>query len=90
MRGVVADQLKRAGIVAGDELERRVLIDRVGKIDKFAVADRGHRALGERWGNGSGDVEARNAGLVGAPRAVGKSDVNHRSSSKLTRRYQSA
>ena len=66
MRGVVADQFERAGIVAGDELERRVLIDRVGKIDEFAVADRGHRALGERGRDGFGDVEARNAGLVGA------------------------
>ena len=46
MRGVVADELERAGIVARNELERRISIDGVGKIDKLAVADRGNRALG--------------------------------------------
>ena len=80
VRRIVADQLERAGIVARDELERCVSIDGVGKIDKLAVANGRHGALGKRGGNGFGDVEARNAGLIGALRAVGKGDVNHHGS----------
>ena len=75
MRRVVTDQFERARIVAGDEFEARVLPDRVGEVDEFAVADRRDRALGERGGDRPGDVEAGDAGLVGAPRAVGKGDV---------------
>ena len=81
MRRIVTDQREGPWIVAGDELERRVLIDRVGKINKLAVANGGHRALGERGRNGLGDVEARNAWLVGALSAVGEGDANHKSSS---------
>ena len=66
MRRVVADELERARIVAGDEFERRVRVDRVGEIDELAVADRRDRALGERGRNGFGDVEAGDAGLEGA------------------------
>ena len=77
MRRVVADEFERARIVAGDELEARVGLDRVGEIDERAVADHRDRALGERGGDRLGDVEAGDAGLVGAPRAVGKSHVNH-------------
>ena len=55
-------------------------IDRVGEIDNFTVSNRGDRALGEGRRNGFGDVEARDAGLIGALGAVGKGDVNHRGS----------
>ena len=81
MRRVVADELERARIVAGDEFEARVGLDRVGEIDEFAVAHRCDRALGERGRNRFGDVEAGNGRLVGALGAVGKGDVNHQNSS---------
>jgi len=78
MRRVVADELERARIVAGDELERRVAVDRIGEIGKLAVADHRHGALGERGGNGLGDFEARDSGLVGAACAVGEGDVDQK------------
>ncbi len=90
MRRVMADQLERAGIVARDELERSVAVDRVGEIGKLAIADHRHSALGERRGNGFGDFEPGDARLIGALSAVGKGDVDHRGSFKLTRRHQSA
>ncbi len=77
MGSVVADELERSRIVAGDELERRVPFDRIGEIDEFAVTDGRNRALGERGGDRFGDVEAGDAGLVGALRAVGKGHVDH-------------
>ena len=48
VRCVVADQFERAGIVARDELERNVTIDRISEIDKLAIADHRHSPLGER------------------------------------------
>ena len=80
MRGVVADQFERAGIVARYELERSVAVDRIGEIGKLAVADHRDSALGERGRNGFGDFEAGDAGLIGALSAIGKRDVDHRGS----------
>ena len=58
MRGVVPDQLQRAGVVAGDEFDSGVMLDRVGEIDHRAVERHRHRALGQRRRNALGDVEA--------------------------------
>src|SRR5271166_2530513 len=77
MRRVVADERKRPRVVAADEFEARVLFDWVGEIDEHAIADRGDGAFGERGRNGFGDVEAGEAGLIGALGAVGKGDVDH-------------
>ena len=77
MGRVVTDQFERARIVARNELEARVLVDAIGEVDKLAVADHCDGALGEGGGDGLGDVEAGEAGLEGAPGAVGKSDVDH-------------
>ena len=80
VRRVVADQFERAGIVARDELERSVAVDRISEVGKLAIADHRHSALGKRRRNGFGDFEAGDAGLIGALSAIGKSDVDHRGS----------
>ena len=90
MRRVMADELERAGIIARDELELGVAVDRIGEVGKLAVANHRHGPLGERRGNGFGDFEPGDARLIGALSAVGKGDVDHRGSLKLTRRHQSA
>ena len=77
MRGVVADEFERPRVVAGDEFERSVLLDRVGEIDHDSIDDGRDRALGEGGRDGFCDVEAGNAGLIGALRAIGESDVDH-------------
>ena len=61
MGAVVPDQLQRARVVAGDELDLRVLLDRVGEIGDHAVERHRHRALGQRGRDALGDVEAGDA-----------------------------
>ena len=58
MRGVVADQLQRARIVAAEELDLRISVDRVCEIGDHAVERHRDGALGERGRNGLGDLEA--------------------------------
>ena len=58
MRAVVPDQLQRARVVARDELDLGVLLDRVGEIGDRAVERHRDRALGERGRDALGDVEA--------------------------------
>ena len=74
MGGVVPDQLQRAGVVAGDEFDSGVVLDRIGEIDHGAVERHRHGALGERGRNALGDVEA--GGVLGefAFRAVGEGE----------------
>ena len=64
----------------------RVGVDPVGEIDERPVAHHRDAAFGQRGGNGFGDFEAGKAGLEGAPRAVGKGDVDHNGLLGLTRR----
>jgi hypothetical protein len=70
----VPDQFQRACVVAGDELDFRVVLDWVRQIGDDAVQRHRHRALGERRGNALGDIEA--GGVFGefARRAVGKGE----------------
>ena len=58
MRGVMPDQFQRARIVAGDEFDFRVVLDRIGEIGDHAVERHRHRALGERRRDALGDIEA--------------------------------
>src|SRR5271157_1102500 len=80
MRRVVTDELQRPRVVARDEFEGRVRLNRIGEVDEVAVAHGSDRALGERGRDGFGDVEAGNARLIGALRAVGKGHVYHQDS----------
>ena len=85
VRGIVADQFQRARIVAGQELDLGVVLDRVGKIGKPAVKRHRHRALGERRRNAFGDIEAGGVGGVLPTRAIGKGQRDHSSTPVLTR-----
>ena len=47
MRGVMPDQLQRTRILAGEEFDFGVAIDRVGEIGERAVERHRDRALGQ-------------------------------------------
>ena len=72
VRGVVADQFQRARIVAGDELDLRILRDRIGEVGELAVERHRHGALGERRRDALGDVEAGDVLGKFPPGAVGE------------------
>ena len=74
MGRVVPDQLQRAGIVAGDELDVRILGDRIGEVADHAVERHCHRALGERGRDALGDVEPGDVPGEFALGAVGKGE----------------
>ena len=57
MRGVVPDQLQRARVLARDEFDLGVALDRVGEIGERAVERHGDGALGQRRRNALGHVE---------------------------------
>ena len=77
VRGVVADELQRARIVAGEELDLGVVLDRIGEVGELAVERHGDRALGERRRNALGDVEAGGVWRIVPTRAVGKGHGDH-------------
>ena len=77
VRGVVADEFQRARIVAGQELDLRIMLDRIGKVGKPAVQRHRHRALGERRRDAFGDIEAGCIWRVFPARAVGKGHGDH-------------
>ena len=58
MRGVMPDQFQRARVVAVDEFDLGVAVDRIGEVGDHAVERHRHRALGERGRDALGDVEA--------------------------------
>ena len=58
MGAIVADEFERAGIFAADEFDFGVLEDGIGEIDHRAIQRHGDGALGERRGDGFGDLEA--------------------------------
>jgi len=77
MRGVVADQLQRARIVAAQEFDFGILVDGVGEVGDRPVERHRDGPLGQRGGDRFGDVEAGNPRLERPARAVGESDVDH-------------
>ena len=79
MRGVVADQLERLGIVAREEFDGGVGLDGRLEVGELAVEAHRHRALGERRRDRLGDVEAGGAEGHRAFRAIGKcqGDLRH-------------
>ncbi len=77
MRAIVADQLERARIVAGDEFDPGVALDLVGQVRKRAVERHGDRALGKRGRDALGDLDAGGAGGVLTARAVGEGQRDH-------------
>src|SRR6516165_2019727 len=85
MRSIVADELERARILAGEKLDSSVVLDRIGEVGDLAVERHGHRALGERRRNAFGYVEAGGVWRVVPTRAVGKGQRDHHSLLLLTR-----
>jgi hypothetical protein len=77
MRGIVADQLERARIVAIDELDPGVARDRVGEIGEGAVERHRDGALGKRRRDRLGDGKSGRAVGIFAPRPVGKGQRDH-------------
>jgi hypothetical protein len=77
VRRIVADQLQRAGIVAGQKFDLGVVRDRIGEIGQLAVERHRHRALGQRRRNALGDVEAGGGLRILPTRAVGKGQRDH-------------
>jgi hypothetical protein len=75
--GVVADQLERARVVAGEELDLGIVVDRIGKVGELAIKRHGDRALGERRRNALGDVEAGGVWRIVPACAVGKGHGDH-------------
>ena len=76
MRAVMPDQFQRARIVAGDEFDFRVLLDRIVEVGEVAVERHRHRALGERRRDALGDVEAGDAVGEFAFGAVGEGNAD--------------
>ncbi len=85
MRGIVANKFERARVVAGEELDFGVVVDRIGKIGELAVERHRHRALGKRRRNALGDVEAGGVLRILPTCAVGKGQGDHASLLLLTR-----
>ena len=82
MGAVVPDQLERARVVAGQELDARIPLDRVAEIDDGAVDRHRDRALQQRGGNAARDRLAGDSGRKLALGAVGKCQGDrHRSRS---------
>ena len=88
MRGVVADQLERARVLAREELDLRIVLDRVGEIGDAAVERHRHRVLGERRRDALRDVETGDAWGIVPTRAVGKGQRDHHASPLLTPAYE--
>ena len=57
MGGVVPDELQRARIVATDEFDLGIALDRVTEIGEHAIERHGDGALGERGRDALGDIE---------------------------------
>jgi hypothetical protein len=74
MRAIVPDQLQRARVVAGDEFDARIMLDRVGEITDHAVERHRHGALGQRRRDPPGDVEAGGVFVEFAFGAVGEGE----------------
>ncbi len=77
MGAVVPDQLQRFRVVAGQDLDRAVAGDRIGKIGKLSVERYGDGLFGERFGDRRGQLGAGDAGLKIAHGAVGESQMYH-------------
>ena len=56
VRGVVADEVERLGVLRGDDGERRVGVDHMAGINQLAVDLAGERRLGEAGADAGGDL----------------------------------
>src|SRR5207249_3229736 len=85
MRAVVPDQLEAARILASEELDFRVALNRVVQVHERVVERHRDRAFGERGRDALGDVETGDAFGIVPTRAVGKGQGDHDQLLLLTR-----
>ena len=83
MRGVVADQLQRLGILPGDDAQLRVLLDGAEDVPLLAVDLDDQRRLGEARADRGRDLRARHPAREIQHLAVGQGDVHFGSGSGL-------
>ena len=83
MGGVMPDQFQRAGVIAGDELDFRIMLDRVGEIADHAVERHRYRALGQRRRDALGDIKACDVLGEFALGAIGKGEGDLRGFNRL-------
>ncbi len=77
MRGVVADEIERLGLVlARDDADRIAVGERRGEIAHLAAHLDGERGLGETGADRGGEVSARASGRSGPHAAVGQGDAD--------------
>src|SRR5258708_5452833 len=86
MRRGVAIHLERGGILGGQDLQTRILLDRAGEIHHLAIDPRDYGVVREAGTDRSGDVDRACAGGNGLNTAIGQRDLNtHRETSIITR-----
>src|SRR5688500_568278 len=76
MRGVVANELQSAWILARDDLDLARSADRVGEVAHGAVERVGDGLLRQRFGDGFGEPGAGRRSLVGADGTIGECEGN--------------
>ena len=77
MGAVVAQQFERVGMLARDDLDRRVLADHGGQIHHPPIELERERGLGEAGADGGRDVGAADRLVEFAHASVGQRDGNH-------------
>ena len=77
VRGIVADQFERAGVVAVEKLDLGIMLDRIGEIDNLSVERHCNRPLGKRRRNAFGNVEAGGVLRIFPTCAVGEGQRDH-------------
>jgi hypothetical protein len=82
----VAQDLKRVGVLLGDDLERGVALDAKAGIDQLAVDLAGQGRLGQSGANRGGHVGHGNGVLERTLAAVGERDLDHRDNSGCRKR----
>jgi hypothetical protein len=74
VRGAVAVERERLGVVLGDDLHRRVPVERVRQVDQPAIDEARQRGLRQTRRDLLRDVTHQRAGRDGSLRSVGQRD----------------
>src|SRR5690606_33932917 len=77
VRGGVADDLQAFGVLRGEDLQRRVAIDEIARVDLAAIDLAGHSGLGQARADRLGDVHDRDGMFELAAAAVWEGDGDH-------------
>ena len=75
--GVMPDQFQRARVVAVDEFDFGVGVDRIGEVDDLAVERHRDGAFGQRGRDALGDIKAGDVVRIVPTRAIGKGQRDH-------------